>query len=134
MDAVACEREERLLHEKLTERILACAIEVHREPGAGLMEGAYRKCLVRRLGAEGLAVRQEVPVSITFMGELIDLAYRADVIVEDAVLLELKSVGSLLPVHTAQILTYLRFLGLRVGLPMNFNVTNLIKGVRRYRR
>jgi GxxExxY protein len=134
MEPVACEGEERLLHEKLTERILGCAIEVHRELGPGLMEGAYRKCLVRRLGAVGLAVRQEVPVSVNFMGEMIDLAYRADVIVEEAVLLELKSVESLLPVHTAQILTYLKFLNLRVGFLMNFNVTNLMKGTRRYRR
>ncbi len=124
----------RLLHGDFTERILRCAIEVHRELGPGLMEGAYRRCLLGQLRQEGLEVKQEVPVSITYKDHVIDLAYRADLIVEDAVLLELKAVDSLLPVHSAQVLTYLKFLNLRVGFLMNFNVTNLMKGVRRYRR
>jgi GxxExxY protein len=127
-------REERLLHGGLTDRILACAIDVHRHLGPGLMESAYRACLVDRLSGEGLAVRQEVPVSIEYKGRLIESAYRADLVVEDAVLLELKSIETLLPIHTAQVLTYLRFLNLRVGLLINFNVTNMMKGIRRYIR
>jgi GxxExxY protein len=89
-------------------------------------------CLVARLVVEGLAVRQEVPISIEYKGHIIESAYRADLIVEDAVLLELKSTDTLLPIHSAQIRTYLKFLNLRVGLLMNFNVTNLMSGVRRY--
>jgi GxxExxY protein len=127
-------REERLLHGGLTDRILACAIDVHRDLGPGLMESAYRACLVDRLCREGLTVRQEVPVSIDYKGHLVESAYRADLVVEDAVLLELKSIDTLLPIHTAQVLTYLRFLNLRVGLLINFNVTNMMKGIRRYIR
>ena len=98
------------------------------------MESAYRACLVDRLTAEGLVVRQEVPISIDYKGHCIEAAYRADLIVNDTVLLELKSTETLLPIHGAQIRTYLKFLNLRVGLLMNFNVTNLMSGVRRYVR
>jgi len=124
--------QERLIHGELTERILACAIEVHRHLGPGLLEGAYRVCLVDRLEREGLSVRQEVSVPVTYQGHIIETAYRADLIVNDRVLLELKSIEVLLAIHSAQIRTYLKFLNLRVGLLMNFNVTNLMSGVRRY--
>ena len=134
MEGFAREAEERLLYEGLTGRILACAIDLHRELGPGLMESAYRKCLVDRLQADGLTVAQEVPVSINYKGRVIESAYRADLIVNDLVLVELKSVDSLRPIHTAQVLTYLKFLGLRIGLLMNFNVTTLMKGTRRYCR
>lgn len=134
MDGTGRSGEEGLLHGDLTERILACAIQVHRDLGPGLMEGAYRKCLVDRLETDGLKVEQEVPVGIDYHGRIIDMAFRADLIVEGVVLLELKSVAALLPVHGAQVLTYLKFLNLRVGFLMNFNVTNLMKGTRRYRR
>jgi GxxExxY protein len=134
VDAEVSNGGERLLHAELTDRILACAIEVHRELGPGLMEVAYRKCLVDRLEVGGLRVKQEVPCSINYNGRVIDMAFRADLVIEDRVLLELKSVAALLPIHGAQVLTYLKFLNLRVGFLMNFNTTNLMKGTRRYRR
>ncbi len=123
---------ERLMQERLTFRILACAIDVHRELGPGMLESAYRVCLVHRLSKEGLAVKQEVPVSISYKGHMVDVAYRADLIVEDSILLELKTVDALLPIHGAQVLTYLKFLNMRVGLLLNFNAKNLMKGMRRF--
>ena len=130
MDAVGSEA--RLIHGGLTERILACAIDVHRDLGPGLLESAYRVCLIERLVAEGLVVRQETPISINYRGRTVQSAYRADLIVEDAVLIELKSIEALLPIHSAQIRTYLKFLNLRVGLLLNFNVTKLMSGFRRF--
>jgi GxxExxY protein len=126
--------QERLIQERLTFRILACAIDVHRELGPGMLESAYRACLAHRLSMEGLAVRQEVPVSLSYKGLLVDVAYRADLIVEDSVLLELKAIDALLPIHSAQVLTYLKFLDMRVGLLLNFNAKNLVKGMRRFVR
>ena len=89
---------------------------------------------MKGLCSEGLTVEQERPISIDFRGHVIESAYRADLIVENALLLELKSVEAILPVHEAQLLTYLKFLKLRVGFVMNFNVTTLMKGVRRFVR
>jgi GxxExxY protein len=134
MDSALGEEKDKLMYGRLTGRILGCAIDVHRVLGPGMLEGAYRTCLLHRLQMEGMVVKQEEPVTIEFRGFAIETAYRADLIVEDAVLLELKSVEALLPVHEAQILTYLKFLKLRVGLLLNFNVTSLNKGVRRFVR
>jgi GxxExxY protein len=134
MDSTGREEKEKLMHGQLTGRILACAIDVHRVLGPGMLESAYRTCLLHRLRMEGMAVKQEEPVTIEFRSLVIESAYRADLIVEDAVLLELKSVEALLPVHEAQILTYLKFLKLRVGLLLNFNVMSLSKGMRRFVR
>jgi GxxExxY protein len=119
---------------ELTERILGRAIAVHRELGPGMLESTYRTCLVHALRAAGMTVIQEVPISIEFEGLLVESAYRADLIVENAVLIEVKSMEALLPVHQAQVLTYLKFLKVRVGLLLNFNVTSLRKGIRRYIR
>jgi GxxExxY protein len=134
MEAFLKVKHDNLICGQLTDRILACAIDVHRELGPGMLESTYRICLVHRLQMEGMALKQEQPISIDFRGQVIESAYRADLIVEDSVLLELKSVEALLPVHEAQVLTYLKFLRLRVGLLMNFNVTRLMKGVRRFVR
>ena len=134
MDSALREEKDKLMHGGFMGRILACAIDVHRVLGPGMLESAYRTCLLHRLRMEGIAVKREEPVTIEFRGLMIESAYRADVIVEDAVLLELKSVDALLPVHEAQILTYLKFLKLLVGLLLNFNVTSLSKGMRRFVR
>jgi len=115
MDSTLGEEKDKLMDGRLTGRILGCAIDVHRVLGPGMLESAYRTCLLHRLRIEGMAVKQEEPVTIEFRGFAIETAYRADLIVEDAVLLELKSLEALLPVHEAQILTYLKFLKLRVG-------------------
>jgi GxxExxY protein len=122
----------RLVQQQRTFAILGCAIEVHRALGPGLLENAYRQCLVHSLKKRGLHVDQEVPISICFDGQAIEGAFRADLIVDQSVVLELKSVESLLPIHDAQLLTYLKFLNMRVGLLMNFNVPRLMSGVHRF--
>ena len=119
------------LHGDLTHGVLAAAIEVHRALGPGLLENTYRRCLTHELQLAGMTVKQEVPVSLEYKGIAIENAYRADVIVDGAVLIELKCVEKILPVHRAQVATYLRFLGLRVGLLLNFNETRLPEGIRR---
>jgi GxxExxY protein len=116
----------------LSRRILASAIQVHRTLGPGLLENAYRACLRRQLALDGLSCQEEVPVAVSYNGIEVADAYRADIIVEQSILLELKAVERLLSVHDAQILTYLRLSGLRVGLLLNFNVTRLKHGIRRF--
>ena len=120
-----------VLHRDLTERILGCAIDVHRALGPGLLESAYRVCLTRELQLKGMHVVSEVPVPLLYKDVAIDAAYRADLIVDGQVLLELKSSEKLLAIHDAQLLTYLRLCNLRVGLLLNFNVTSLRQGIRR---
>ena len=120
--------------DKISNRILASALEVHRELGPGLLESAYRICLVRQLELDGLSVRREVSIGITYKDLVVPTIYRADLIVDQSVLLELKSVERLLPVHEAQINTYLRHSRISVGLLVNFNVRMLRYGIRRFTR
>ena len=131
MDAARYSRVDKYLHSDLTSRILGCAFDTHRILGPGLLESTYRTCLAHELAACGLHVRQEVPIPITFRDLHLDASYRADLIVEDVVLIELKAIEKLLPVHHAQTLTYLRHSGLRVALLMNFNVPRLKLGLHR---
>ncbi len=120
------------IHADLSRRILASAIRVHRRLGPGLLESAYRGCLARQFELDGLAYELETPISLVYEGTEIENAYRADLIVEGSVLLELKAVERLLSLHYAQILTYLRLTGLKVGLLLNFNVPRLKDGMRRF--
>ena len=119
-------------HANLTRRILGSAIRVHRELGPGLLESTYRTCLMRQLKKDGISAQEEVTIPIRYSGEDIDCVYRADIIVASRVLLELKAVEHLLPLHEAQTLTYLRHSRLEVGLLINFNVKRLMVGVRRF--
>jgi GxxExxY protein len=114
----------------LTQRILGCAL-VHAALGPGLLESAYRACLTKELSAAGLSATTETPITLTYQGNKIDCAYRADVIVEQTVLLELKCVKRLKPIHTAQALTYMKLAKLPVGLVLNFNTVSLRDGIRR---
>ena len=118
----------------LTERIIGCAIDVHRALGPGLLESAYRACLMHELEAKGLQARCEVAIPITYRAIQIETSYRADVIVEDTVLLELKAADQILPIHEAQLLTYLKLSRKNIGLLLNFNVTRLQLGIRRFVR
>ena len=120
-----------LIEREKTYRILSCAYEVHSELGPGLLESAYRHCLMHQLKSAQMTPRSEVPIPLHFRGVEIDCGYRADIIVDDQVLLELKTVESLLPIHKAQIMTYLKLTGLRVGLLLNFNSIHLRYGFRR---
>ena len=114
-----------------TEQIIGAAIEVHRELGPGLLESAYEPCLCRELSLPGIRFEQQRPLPVSYKGVKIDCGYRLDVLVEGQVLIELKSVAKLLPIHEAQVLTYLKLGGWQVGLLMNFNVCLMKDGVRR---
>jgi len=116
---------------ELTERIIGAAIEVHREKGPGLLESTYESCLARELSLRGLACTRQVSVPLTYKGEVIDVAFRADMIVENAVLVELKAVQAVLPVHRAQVLSYIRETGHVIGLLINFHVPRLVDGITR---
>jgi GxxExxY protein len=118
----------------LTRRILGCAIEVHRHLGPGLLESTYRACLMAELAAQGLSARCEIPVSIRYRGNEIAAAYRADIVIEESVLVELKAVDELNASHIAQVLTYLRNSEFAVGLLINFNEPTLMRGVKRFLR
>ena len=119
---------------ELTEKILACAFAVHAHLGPGLLESTYKTCMVHRLQRQGMRVDTEVPVNIQFDGITIDGAYRADLIVEGKVVLELKAVDRMLSVHSAQARTYLKHSDADVALLINFNVKSLVEGIRRFDR
>jgi GxxExxY protein len=112
----------------LTEQIIGLAIKVHRYFGPGLMESVYEACLCPELKRSGLAVARRVSLPIFYDGIKLDNGYRADAIVEKSVILEIRSVERLVPLHGSQLLTYLRVSGCRVGLLMNFNCVRLKDG------
>ena len=116
---------------ELTEHIIGAAIEVHRALGPGLLESAYEECLCRELSLRGLAFERQLPLPLKYKGVLLDCGYRLDLLVAQSVLVELKSVEALQPIHEAQMLTYLRLGGWQVRLLINFNVLKLKDGVRR---
>ena len=113
----------------LSNEIIGAAIEVHRTLGPGLLEPVYEKCLVHELKTRGIDCQRQVAVPIKYKGIELDSELKVDMIVEDCVLVELKTVDQLMPVHEAQLLTYLRLTGKRVGLLINFNVNILKNGV-----
>lgn len=115
----------------LTERVIGCAIEVHRNTGPGLLESVYDGCLALEFEAAGLAFARQVSVPVVYKGHPTRSAFRIDYVIERCVLVELKSVDTLLDVHKAQVLTYLRLSDLRLGLLINFNVPILRMGIRR---
>jgi GxxExxY protein len=119
------------LHGNLTHRVLGCAYEVHSRLGPGLLESAYKACLLHELSLHRLSYMSEVLVPIRYKEAQLDAGYRADLIVESVVLIELKAVERLLSIHEAQVMTYLRLTGLQVGLLINFNVSSLKAGIRR---
>lgn len=114
--------------------IVHAAYEIHTTLGPWLLESVYERCLMRELLLRGLRPRNQVAIAMDYKGEAIECGFRADLIVDDCVLVEIKAVETLSPVHTAQILTYLKLTGLRVGLLMNFNVSLIKNGIRRYAR
>jgi GxxExxY protein len=112
-------------------RVIGAAIEVHRMLGPGLLESAYHECLVHELGLRGLPYESEVPITLDYKGVVVGAAYRADLLVAGKLLVELKTVDRLLPVHKAQLATYLRLMNRKLGLLINFNVSRLKDGVQR---
>lgn len=119
-------------YEELTEKIIGCAIEVHRALGPGLLESTYERCLAREMFLQGISVELQVPVPVEYKGSILDCGYRADMIVEKKVLIELKSVEQVSTVHEAQMLTYMKLAKVEVGLLINFNVNVLAQGIRRF--
>jgi GxxExxY protein len=117
--------------ETVTESIIGAAILVHREIGPGFLESTYEACLARELLLRGHGVARQVPVSMVYRGEVLDCGYRLDLLVDDAVVVEVKAVDRIIPVHEAQLLSYLKFSGKRVGLLINFNVRCLKHGLMR---
>jgi len=115
----------------LSDRIIGAAIEVHRQTGPGLLESAYEECLCYELTQLGLSFKRQVHLPVTYKGITLDCGYKMDLVVEDTVVLELKTVDEILPVHTAQLLTYLKLSGKKVGLLLNFNAPILAKGIKR---
>src|ERR1700686_3649177 len=115
----------------LTEKVIGAAIEVHRHLGPGLLETAYDECLCFELSQQGVRFQRQVALPITYKGVKLDCNYRLDLLVEDTVVVEVKAIEALLPVHSAQLLTYLKSSGKRVGLLINFNVTMLTRGLKR---
>lgn len=115
----------------VSEQIIGAGIEVHRKFGPGLLESAYRLPMVWALEKRGLCVQMECALSIEFDGRVVPRAYLIDIVVEDLVIVEIKSIAAILPIHIAQVSTYLALSGIRVGLLMNFNVQVLRHGIRR---
>ena len=113
----------------LTSAIIGAAIEVHRLLGPGLLESAYERCLCHELNLTGLSFENQKPLSIHYKGVSIERAYQLDLVVENAVILELKSCREIEPIHKAQLLTYLKLTGLSVGLLLNFNVPVMREGI-----
>ncbi len=118
-------------YNSLTERIIRCAIEVHRELGPGLMESVYEICLRKILADDGMKVESQLILPVHFKGEILNKDFVLDLLVEEEIILELKSVEIILPVHEAQLVTYLKLSGKKLGLLINFNVALLKDGIRR---
>ncbi len=117
----------------LTDRIIGAAIEVHRVLGPGLLESAYEGCLAWELEQIGRTIGRQIELPVVYKGVRLDFGYRLDLVVDQQVIVEVKTVEKLAPVHTAQILTYLRLTGIRTGLLLNFNTAVLRDGIKRIR-
>ena len=116
---------------QITRAVIGAAMEVHRMSGPGLLESAYQECLSRELTVRGIPFEREYPLPLEYKGIRLPCGYRLDLLVAGAVVVEVKSIESLAPIHEAQLLTYLRLGGWRIGLLINFNVPLLKQGIRR---
>ena len=116
---------------QLSNKIIGAAIEVHKALGPGLLESAYEECLCQELELRGLHYERQKPLPVVYKGNKLDCGYRLDVVVENAIVLELKSCEKIEPIYEAQILTYLKLSGLHLGLILNFNVPMMRDGIKR---
>ena len=116
----------------LSNQVIGCAIEVHRVLGPGLLESTYEQCLAQELGLARIGFKLQHPLPVHYKGIALECGYRVDVLVQDALILELKSVESLLGIHQAQLLTYMKLSGIKTGLLINFNVPVLKTGIKRF--
>jgi GxxExxY protein len=118
--------------DELSQRVIGCAIEVHRTLGPGLLESTYRQCLAYELPQAAISFQMEVPLPVRYKGILLDCGYRIDLLVDGDLIVEIKSVETLLPIHQAQILTYMRLAKIPIGLLTNFNAIKLQNGIKRF--
>ena len=114
---------------QLSSKIIGAAIEVHKALGPGLLESSYQKCLCHELRLRGISFEDEKPLPLVYKGEEFDCAYQMDLVVEDVIIVELKSCEKIKPIHEAQLLTYLKLSGLKLGLLLNFNVPVMRDGI-----
>ena len=118
--------------DQLSRAVIGCAIEVHRALGPGLLESTYRQCLACELSHAQIPFQMEVPLPVCYKNVLLDCGYRIDLLVSADLIVEIKAVEMLLPIHQAQILTYMRLAKIPIGLLINFNVTKLQNGIKRF--
>ena len=118
--------------DELSRNVIGCAIEVHRNLGPGLLKSTYRQCLACELSHADIAFQMEVPLPVRYKDLLLGCDYRVDLLVRRDLIVEIKSVETLLPIHQAQILTYMRLANVSLGLLINFNVTKLQNGIKRF--
>lgn len=119
------------MQDQLSDAVIGAAIEVHRMLGPGLLESAYEECLCRELTLRDIPYERQVPLPVVYKDVKLECGYRMDVVVAKALVVEVKSVDAIAPIHEAQLLTYLKLSGIRVGLLLNFNVPVLKDGIRR---
>lgn len=115
----------------LTRTVIGCAIEVHRQLGPGLLESSYERCLMYELAQAGVSVMSQVALPINYKGVKLDAGYRLDILVPEKLIVELKTVDKFVPIHTAQMISYLKLSKIKTGLLINFNVEKLMNGVKR---
>ena len=117
--------------DELSGKVIGCALDVHKQLGPGLLESVYEECLCRELERRGIPFRRQVEVPVLYKGESVKTPLRLDLLVNDAIVVELKAVEKLLPIHEAQMLTYLKLTNKRIGLILNFNVKRMKDGIKR---
>ncbi|MCG7991868.1 MAG: GxxExxY protein [Candidatus Thiodiazotropha lotti] len=117
--------------DELSNRVIGCALEVHRELGPGLLESTYEQCFAHELKLNSIRFKLQHPQPVNYKGVRLDCGYRADILIEDKLIIELKSVDAIKGIHEAQLLTYMKLAGFRTGLLMNFNVKKLKDGIKR---
>ena len=117
--------------DELSNKVIGCALEVHRNLGPGLLESTYEQCLAYEMKAAGMAFKLQLALPVEYKNIKLDCGYRIDVLVDNSIIIELKSVDKILPIHQAQLLTYMKLAGISIGLLINFNVKYLKDGIKR---
>ena len=125
--------EDEIQKDPLTEQVIGCAIEVHRLLGPGLLETTYQQCLAYEMRLKNIPFKLEYPVPVEYKNVKLECGYRLDFLIDEWLILELKSVEEIKGIHKAQLLTYMKLTGIKTGLLINFNVTQLVKGIRRFK-
>jgi GxxExxY protein len=120
-----------LKFDKLSSLVIGCAIEVHKNLGPGLLESTYEQCLAYEIKSSNIPLKLQHPLPVEYKGIKLDCGFRIDMLVDNKIIVELKSVDAILPIHQAQLLTYMKLSGIRIGLLMNFNVKYMKTGIKR---